>query len=262
MEYQETQEKIFEYLSGNYIFSSLIQLTDSDLKYIINKLENFKLNTDKSAIREKLSGRGSVYKCKFEVFGKSVIKPYLRGGVYSRINPDKYISLGSLISSKNTYRAKKELLMLEYLRSLSVIVPKPIMSIKTKGLFHRNWLIMEDLDEKSSLVSISLSEPEQLSSYMEEVCDKVSILIENRVCHVDLHPGNVILSKDNKLYIIDFDKSYFYKGCKNKLRDYYLCRWRRAVIKHNLPSELSEYFCMGLRKNFNKVQSKPVADWS
>ena len=61
-----------------------------------------------------------------------------------------------------------------------------------------------------------------------------------------------MLDDEGKVYVLDFDKAVRFSGNKNALRDKYVCRWRRAVIKHKLPETLSELMCIGLRKNFNQ----------
>lgn len=244
---------LFNYKIAGYNISSYLEIEEKILSNVIEEL--FLSNAEKIANnglnKEKLSGRGNVRKLKIDPFGQIALKQYLRGGIYANINPDKYFSI-TLNSSSEKFRAEEELKMITFIKDLGVNVPSPILAIKTNKFFYKNWFVMEDIEEENSLVSLSINKKETFSELMKDLCKMVSILIENRICHVDLHPGNVILSKRNKLYIIDFDKSYFYKGCKNKLRDYYLCRWRRAVIKHSLSTELSEYFCMGLRKNFNR----------
>jgi 3-deoxy-D-manno-octulosonic acid kinase len=78
------------------------------------------------------------------------------------------------------------------------------------------------------------------------------LLIEEGIYHVDLHPGNVLVDNNHNVYVIDFDKARCWTGPKNELRDLYLHRWRRAVIKHNLPETLSEIACLHLRYNFGK----------
>ena len=75
---------------------------------------------------------------------------------------------------------------------------------------------------------------------MKAVIKQVSILIKNKILHVDLHPGNVIVGNQNQVYLLDFDKASIFPGEKNALRSRYLRRWNRAIQKHGLPEILSE----------------------
>jgi predicted unusual protein kinase regulating ubiquinone biosynthesis (AarF/ABC1/UbiB family) len=67
-------------------------------------------------------------------------------------------------------------------------------------------------------------------------------LAENRILHVDLHPGNILVDTRPQVYIIDFDKAVTTAYHSSKLRQRYIRRWRRAVIKHELPLFLHEEF--------------------
>jgi 3-deoxy-D-manno-octulosonic acid kinase len=86
---------------------------------------------------------------------------------------------------------------------------------------------------------------------VEQAANQVVLLINQQILHVDLHPGNVLVDADGKVFLLDFDKAQKVAGKRNKLRDYYLCRWRRAVIKYNLPEVLSEMFALTLLRNFD-----------
>jgi 3-deoxy-D-manno-octulosonic acid kinase len=65
---------------------------------------------------------------------------------------------------------------------------------------------------------------------------------------VDLHPGNVLVDSNSRVYLIDFDKARYSYLNKDKLRVKYISRWRRAVIKHRLPESLWEMMSSELRK--------------
>jgi aminoglycoside phosphotransferase (APT) family kinase protein len=106
------------------------------------------------------------------------------------------------------------------------------------------------------------------------------MLILNGIKHVDLHPGNVLVDGTGQVFLLDFDKAFFILNDENspfllslkeqahapdsqnmlssreimrevlflrRLRDFYLRRWRRAVIKHGLPDYVSETMCLRLR---------------
>jgi 3-deoxy-D-manno-octulosonic acid kinase len=84
---------------------------------------------------------------------------------------------------------------------------------------------------------------------MKSAVDQISRLIDNDIYHVDLHPGNVVVDREDRVFLVDFDKGYVFRGKKEKLRKKYLARWERAVRKHRLPIMLSEIMFSGLRLN-------------
>jgi predicted Ser/Thr protein kinase len=56
---------------------------------------------------------------------------------------------------------------------------------------------------------------------------------------VDLHPGNVLVTPENRLYLIDFDKARTTPVNRRRLREKYIRRWQRAVLKYRLPAFLN-----------------------
>ncbi len=178
-----------------------------------------------------------------------VVKHYKRGGVIYYFNSHHYIS--SFTSS----RAKKEFQFLEIVRKKGVNAPKPIAYAIKGGFFYRNWLATEEIKNVKGLNSLGDDDVDKIEKYVKEVARQIKILIKEKIFHVDLHPGNVIYDDSGKVYILDFDKACFFKGSFNELRDKYILRWRRAVIKHGLSELLSEYLCANLRDNFNFLEN-------
>ena len=91
---------------------------------------------------------------------------------------------------------------------------------------------------------------------MPSVIEQISKLIEHRILHIDLHPGNVIVDDKGRALIIDFDKGRFFNGSRDKLRNLYLQRWQRAVSKHGLPAMLNEMIWDGLFGNADKTAAQ------
>ena len=61
------------------------------------------------------------------------------------------------------------------------------------------------------------------------------------------------------VFLIDFDHAKVVNLTPSEIRDRYVRRWRRAVIKHSLPEELSELLCAGIKKrNFSQLSPSTV----
>ncbi len=77
---------------------------------------------------------------------------------------------------------------------------------------------------------------------MNEITRQTTILIDSGLYHVDLHPGNILVTDNDEIFIIDFHKARMSNGDKQKLHNKYSARWKRAIKKHGLPETLNEVF--------------------
>lgn len=194
------------------------------------------------AIRSQLGGRARIGVGVIDGVGRVVVKHYTRGGVFGRLISNRYFKWGKT-------RAESEAEILTTVADLGVNVPLPLATIYRGSIFYRAWLVTNMIEGAQTLAELSIVDEDRTARLTVELIRQISILVSAGIWHVDLHPGNVLVDADDKIYIIDFDKSCKFVGNPGSLRDQYLFRWRRAVIKHNLPDQLSEIVCMGLRKN-------------
>jgi 3-deoxy-D-manno-octulosonic acid kinase len=192
-----------------------------------------------------LGGRGTVTKGQVDGLGPIVVKHYRRGGLLSYLIERRYLRCGPT-------RAEQEFTYLERARSSGIRAPAPIASISSAGLLYQCWLVTQEIAGQQTLAEISLIDEERLRELMPQVVDQVEKLIDLNILHLDLHPGNVIVDQSADVYLIDFDKAQDFSGSKRELRDRYINRWRRAVIKHGLPDLLNELMSAGLRKNYRE----------
>jgi len=195
-----------------------------------------------------LGGRGNVRLSKIEGLGSIAVKQYRRGGLLGKLIRSLYLSFGES-------RAEEEFKILEMVRGLGINAPQPLIWVRRGGAIYENWLIMSAIPDPVSMAQLALNDESGWIGKVPELILQIGQLIRHRIFHVDLHPGNVLLGSDGKVCIIDFDRARFFPGSLNDLRDQYLIRWRRAVIKHQLPESVSERICPGLRVNF-EIQEK------
>jgi 3-deoxy-D-manno-octulosonic acid kinase len=213
---------------GSYHFGSPLDLTNQQLKQLIRYF-----NLPKDTVNSTLGGRTSMTVARLEGIGSVVIKYYRRGGAIRYLIKKRYLKCGKT-------RCQIEYELLQKVRSLGINVPEPVAFAYRGHLFYQCWLVTREIKDHQTLVQISCSNEEQARMVMQEVVKQVSILIKNKFLHVDLHPGNVIVDSQNKVYLLDFDKGGIFPGDKNALRTRYLRRWNRAIQKHGLPEILSE----------------------
>jgi 3-deoxy-D-manno-octulosonic acid kinase len=219
----------------SYRFGFSLNLTEPQLSTLAGLFDHPTKTNDVSL----LGGRTSVTLAQLDGIGSVVIKYYRRGGLMRYIIKQHYLKLGKT-------RAQREFELLQTVSNLGLNVPQPIAYAHRGRLLYRAWLITREIYQPLSLARLSLQEENKARKAMESVIEQISVLIQNNILHVDLHPGNIVVDAAGKIYLLDFDKGHVYYGNKTKLRNRYINRWQRAVSKHRLPEMLTEMLRAGL----------------
>jgi 3-deoxy-D-manno-octulosonic acid kinase len=212
----------------SYHFGLSLNLTNPQLEQLVKIF-----NTPSHIKHSTLGGRTSIAVTHLERIGSVVIKYYRRGGLIQHLIKQRYLKWGKP-------RCQIEYEILQSVGRLGVRVPEPIAYAYHGKIFYKAWLITREIKHCQTLAQISYANEELARIVMVEVIKQVSTLIENKLLHADLHPGNVIVDNKNQVYLLDFDKASTFLGEKNVLRNRYLRRWNRAIQKHRLPKMLSE----------------------
>jgi len=220
-----------------YELGSARRLSDSQKHALVRAFEM------PPEIQEKrLSGRIQPHITFIEGFGRVVIKHYFRGGVLRRINRRTYLKIGKT-------RGETEFDMLNRVRRIGVNAPMPVAFgfRPTARVFYHAWLATLEIAGAKPLADLSRSDPDRAMAALPSVAAQVGRLIEHRILHVDLHPGNILVDADGGVTLVDFDKARagvraniqagVRAGIQGRrgLAAYYKRRWRRAVVKHGLP---------------------------
>jgi 3-deoxy-D-manno-octulosonic acid kinase len=228
---------------GTYHFGSSLELTDHQLNRLVKVFE-----TPTHAVDSVLGGRTSVAAAQLEGIGAVVVKHYTRGGLIRYLVRRRYLRWGKT-------RSQSEYEVLQTVRNLGISAPEPIAYASTEGLFfYRAWLVTREIKQPSTLAELSCANQERTQIVMAKVIYEVSKLVKNYIYHADLHPGNVLVNSSDRVFILDFDKACLSRKNRNKLRDQYISRWRRAVVKHRLPKTLSQMMEAGLRKDWDDME--------
>ena len=228
---------VFTQTYGSYHFGSSFHLTEQQMQRFIRLFKH-----QPPAVLSVLEGRSPVSFYQIGGIGSVVIKNYTRGGLIRNLVKRRYLYLGKT-------RGQMEYELLQKVKRLGINVPDPIAYAYHGGLFYLAWLITREIVQPLSLARMSLKDEKHAQGVMKSAVDQISRLIDNDIYHVDLHPGNVVVDREDRVFLVDFDKGYVFRGKKDNLRRKYLARWERAVIKHRLPIMLSEMMSSGLRAN-------------
>lgn len=220
---------------GSYAVSSTVALDSKQLAELSRLVE-----VCEKRIYMPLSGRAATGSGEIPGLGRVFIKPYRRGGVFRALCKDLYMKSGLT-------RSEIEFSMLHFVRAIGANAPKPVATLTSGSLIYRTWLVMEEIPGAQSLLEFLHGPEDAVEGILKELAKQLKILIAHRVHHIDFHPGNVVTGQDKKVYVVDFDKARVVKNTEAELRDAYVRRWRRAVIKHRLPPILSERIAFELR---------------
>ncbi len=191
------------------------------------------IDPDFNGEKKVLNGRGTVKSIYIPEAGNVIIKKYKRGGLISCFNKKTYINFRGKI------RSKREFEMLFMAKKAGVNVPFPLAYVSRGNLFYRAWLITKEINQCQNFAEVAVQNRERAMKIFPEISGSVKKLIRNRIYHVDLHPGNVLIDADDRNYIIDFDKAFCFMGSVKKLSRFYRKRWARAVVKYDLPDFMS-----------------------
>ncbi len=211
-----------------YSFGSLIHLSNTTLSLLIDFF-----NCKQNETSEFLQGRVVPQFTSIPESGRVVVKSYKRGGLISCINKEKYFNFGKI-------RSRKEFEFFMNAKQAGVTVPTPVVYASRGFPFYKAWLVTKEIPGYSSFVEICRDEKKKAMGLIPEISHNIKLLIKNAIHHVDLHPGNILIDKNNKPHIIDFDKAYYYSKDKTKLIKKYQQRWTKAIHKYRLPDALTD----------------------
>lgn len=208
-----------------YRFGSAEGLTEAQMDTLIRYF-----NVADQPVEGVLNGRTRIITKELPPYGRVVLKSYYRGGILRHFNRRAYINIG-------IPRSQAEFMRLQYVRQIGVNAPEPV-AFATKGrLFYHAWLVTKELPGARSLASVATETSKLPGDAITRTAAQINRLIHYGILHVDLHPGNVLLDAENRVYIIDFDKARITSAPAERLARRYCRRWHKAVVKYGLPEE-------------------------
>ena len=217
-----------------YRFGYALNLTEAQLRTFIR---HFQQPTTPGF--SALEGRATITLSEVSGIGAVAIKFYTRGGLIRHLIKRRYLKWGET-------RAQREYDLLRLVRNLSINAPEPIAYAYRGHLLYRAWLVTRQIPQPKSLAQLANLDPDRCIVVMKSAVEQIIKLVQNQIAHIDLHPGNVVVGKKNRVFLVDFDKGYIYRGNAEKLIHRYIARWHRAVVKHRLPMMLSDMLREGL----------------
>ena len=182
-----------------------------------------------NAVTGQATGRGIT--TFFDYLGKSfVLRHYRRGGL-----PGKFLTDQFWYSGLANTRAWRELNLLLQLRELNLPVPAPVAArVKKSGLVYRSDIVLEKIPDAQDVHTVLLKQNLREETW-QNIGKTIALFHRFQVFHHDLNIHNVMLDKDNKVWLIDFDKCGIKKGDKWKNKN--IERLFRSLNKEKQAAE-------------------------
>lgn len=161
-----------------------------------------------SAIIGSAQGRGTTWFVQYNSSKKQhnieqhwVLRHYFRGGLIGKVINDKYLYTGQ----KNT-RAAQEYQLLNLLQELSLPAPKPVAyRVIKQGPFYQADLLSTRIEHAQDLVAV-LSDRTINNNVWLEIGRVIRRFHNAGIYHHDLNSHNILLDKQDKVWLIDFDR--------------------------------------------------------
>lgn len=184
--------------------------------------------------------RGSVHV--FNYHGNVLaLRHYFRGGLISKIINDKYLWQGI----KRT-RAVCELHMLSNMQKMGLPVPTPVaVHIHKVGLFYSTDIITQFISNSRSISSVLANKVIPVSTW-HDIGSAIKKFHDRNCNHVDLNAHNILIDEENRVYLIDFDRSKIEKNT-GTWKKKNIKRLKRSFEKLKKTRETFNY----MEKDFN-----------
>lgn len=226
-------KQLFRYEHEGFVLLSVNELStetqNSFMGIIINS------NKKKNKQVNPLGGRAEIIIKNFTDTGMVVFKNYFRGGMISFFNKRYYLKC-----KDEKRRPLQEILFILELREMGIPVPEPVATYYKGKHIYRGGIISKYIKSSFTLAEFSKKEPEKAEFiFTNKFMPVYKKIIVKNIHHPDLHPGNVLISNDEDIVLIDFDKACYFDESRDELMKKMDKRWNRAVTKHKLPHFLS-----------------------
>jgi len=187
------------------------------------------------AIVGQAAGRGNALLLE-TAYGQAVLRQYFRGGAAARISRDRYVFLGYQRS-----RPIAEANLLARMSSMGLPVPHPLAGIcSRKGLTYSGALLTERIPDARPLAD-RMSELNSRDPVWPAIGFCLQQFHAAGVHHADLNMRNILLDKQDMVWVIDFDRGRLLRPGDHRLQQN-LQRLHRSLRKQTaMPdAELEE----------------------
>jgi len=174
---------------------------------------------------KKSAGRNTVVFFQHDNFSL-VLRHYHRGGLPAHFSPDKYFWTGI-----ERTRAWREYALLKFIQVCELPAPRVYAAhVERRGLFYTGDIVTHCIDGAESLGE-RLATSRLPARDFKRIGATIGHFHEKMIDHVDLNANNLLLDKNDQVYLIDFDRCRVRRGENVDWRQGNLRRLRRSLVK-------------------------------
>jgi 3-deoxy-D-manno-octulosonic acid kinase len=181
---------------------------------------------DKGSITGQEIGRGTTWFLRHDSHDL-VLRHYLRGGLVSKISQDNYVFKGL-----QSCRSISEFNILYQLSALGLPVPIPAAAqVIQQGITYKADLLTQRIPNAQDLVQVLKVAQDKI--FYQALGQTIALFHQHGVYHADLNIQNILQDKNNKFWLIDFDRAKRLKP-KPKWQLSNLSRLKRSFEKEKI----------------------------
>ena len=217
-----------------------IQYDPGAIHNFTDKLFNIDYISKEGLIKSSMDGRNKALEISYQN-NSYFLKHYARGGFVSKISKDRYI-----FSNLASTRSLKEYNLLKQMHKDGLPVPKPAaLRVIYNRFTYKTDLLTCKVPNQGTLYQMIVNN--KMNDVLWQSLKKTLIFFsEKNIYHFDLNSKNIILSEDNKFFLLDFDKSFFTDNKKIFIKSIY--RLERSLKKiKNYQDEFKDVICEFIR---------------
>lgn len=169
-------------------------------------------------------GRGATFALRAS-FGDAVLRRYRRGGAVARVLKDSYVWTGIAQT-----RPLREFRLLAAAVTAGLPVPRPLAAeVRRRGAFYSGDLLMARIDAAQTLSAHLAAAADWSTIDWRAIGATLGRIHASGFEHADLNAHNLLLDRDGKVWVIDWDRGRQHP--RGDWTDRVLARLQRSLRK-------------------------------
>ncbi len=164
-----------------------------------------------------------------------------------KLRPEKKYRIREIDYKLRKYRTRREARILEKLSKLDFPSPKILDVDEEKGI-----IVMQKINGKKLRDVLT---KQNFRDYCKKIGELIATLHKNNIIHSDLTTSNFIVTKDNKLFVIDFGLSFVSLKTEDKAVDLHLLKQALESKHFDIWNEAFDVVIEVYKKNYQDSEA-------